>query len=97
MNQQETFWSVEMLRIRGFYASRATPGGPLVIRAVQPGRALPGGYCRRVIESIGGIDVSTQTNEQLFHLLTEESQASSSPNAGENTVHSTSNTCTTII
>ena len=55
-------------------------------RAVQPGRALPGGYCRRVIESIGGIDVSTQTNEQLFHRLTEESQASSSPNAGENTL-----------
>ena len=36
MNQQETLWSVEMLRIRGFYASRATPGGPEPYSPVEP-------------------------------------------------------------
>ena len=86
VNQQDMAWRAEMLRLRGFYASRAALGGNLVIREVQPGRSITGGYVRRVIESIGGIDVSTQSNEQLFHLLTEESQASSSPNAGENTL-----------
>ena len=86
MTPQERLWRSEMLRIRGFWASRAAPGGPFTIRGVQHDRALRGGYHRRVIESIGGIDVNTQTDEELFHLLTDESEASSSANAVENAV-----------
>ena len=63
-DQQEVAWREAMLSIRGFYASRRTVGGPVVIREVQQGRSTVGVYVSRVIERIGGIDVSSQSNTE---------------------------------
>ena len=75
----------EMLRLRDFYASRMMPNGPVKIREVGAFRA--GFYVGRVIQSIGGTDLSNQSDEEVYALLTREIESSSSPNAGTTSHH----------
>ena len=75
----------EMLRLRDFYASRMMPNGPVKIREVGAFRA--GFYIGRVIQSIGGTDLSNQSDEEVYALLTREIESSSSPNAGTTSHH----------
>lgn len=77
----------EMLRKRGFYASRLIPGGPVKIREVLAGRVPSGYYVSRIIERIGGIDVSSLDNQQIYYYLTAE-EPSSSANASAQPTYS---------
>jgi hypothetical protein len=76
----------EMLRKRGFYAKRCVPNGPVKIREVETGRGVPSAYwVTRAIVSIGGIDVSTLTDEQVHYYLTAEEPSTSANASAEPT------------
>jgi hypothetical protein len=75
-----------MLHARGFYATRRTPNGPVIIRERAEGRAVPTAYwIGRTITTIGGVDITDRTDEEIYYSLISQLPSSSSSASAEPT------------
>jgi hypothetical protein len=77
-----------MLAARGFYASRLTVDGPLKIREKLEGRGVPSGYyVLRTITTIGDVDITNHTDQEIYDYLMHEVASSSANANAEPTYH----------